>query len=168
MTHAFGAFFLDFAHNATACVQELHRVTAPGGIVGIISWVDPTHPSISAPWAKACRKLYPDFKVPFISNPKFSSADTIRDILEAAGWTDVQTKHVTTHWRWESADEMAEWFFESSNPVCRRWHEALTEEVGGNLEEVKAGFQEALNEDYRREGGQLVKGEVANLTIARK
>lgn len=35
ITHAFACTYIDLAHNATACIQELHRVIAPGGILGI-------------------------------------------------------------------------------------------------------------------------------------
>lgn len=92
----------------------------------------------------------------------------IKENLEKAGFIDVQTKQVITHWRWGSADEMTEWFFDGGNPVCKRWHDALVEEVGGELGSMREGFHEELVKEYRNEGGQLLKDELVNLTIARK
>lgn len=70
ITHAFACTYIDLAHNATACIQELHRVIAPGGILGINTWAEPTHPSISIPWTKACQKLHPGYKAPLVTSPK--------------------------------------------------------------------------------------------------
>lgn len=80
----------------------------------------------------------------------------------------MQTKQVMTHWRWGGPDEMTEWFFNGGNPVCKRWHEALVEEVGGKLGDMRERFHEELEKEYKREGGQLLKDEMVNLTIARK
>lgn len=168
ITHAFACTYIDLAHNATACVQELHRVIAPGGILGINTWAEPTHPSISIPWTKACQKLHPGYKAPLVTSPKWSTAELIKENLEKAGFKDVQTKQVITHWRWGSPDEMTEWFFNGGNPVCKRWHDALVEEVGGELGNMRERFHEELEKEYRNEGGQLLKDELVNLTIARK
>ena len=167
ITHAFACTYIDLAHNATACIQELHRVIAPGGILGINTWADPTHPSISIPWTKACQKLHPGFKAPLVTSPNWSTAEMIKDNLEKAGFKDVQTKQVLTHWRWGGPDEMTEWFFNGGNPVCKRWHEALVEEVGGELGDMRERFHEELEKEYRNEGGQWLKEELVNLTIAR-
>lgn len=168
ITHAFACTYIDLAHNATACIQELHRVIHPGGILGINTWADPIHPSISIPWTKACQKVHPGYKAPLVTSPKWSTAEMIKENLEKAGFIDVQTKQVITHWRWGSADEMTEWFFNGGNPVCKRWHDALVEEVGGELGSMREGFHEELEKEYRNEGGQLLKDELVNLTIARK
>ncbi|KAL9611347.1 MAG: hypothetical protein Q9167_003996 [Letrouitia subvulpina] len=168
ITHAFACTYIDLAHIATACIQELHRVIAPGGILGISTWADPIHPSISTPWTKACRRLHPGFKAPFVTSPKWSTAEQIKKHLEKAGFKDVQTKQVMTHWRWKSPEEMTGWFFDGGNPVYKRWHEALVEEVGGELGEMREKFHEELVKEYRNEGGQLLKEELVNLTIARK
>ena len=92
----------------------------------------------------------------------------IRYNLEKAGFRYVQTKQVMAHWRWGSLDETTEWFFNGGNPVCKRWHEALVEETGGNLGVMRERFREELEKEYRNEGGQWVKEELVNLTIARK
>lgn len=99
---------------------------------------------------------------------KWSTAEKIKENLEKAGFKDVQTKQVTTHWRWASPDEMTEWFFNGGNPVCKRWHEALVDEVGGKLEDMREPFHKELEKDCRNEGWQLLKEELVNLTIARK
>ncbi|KAF7513138.1 hypothetical protein GJ744_010534 [Endocarpon pusillum] len=168
ITHAFACTYIDLAHNATACIKELQRVIAPGGILGMNTWADPIHPSISTPWTKACQQVYPEFKAPLVTSPKWSTADQIKDNLEKAGFKDVQTKQVITHWRWASPEEMTDWFFNGGNPVCGRWHEALVEEVGGKLEGMRERFHEELVKEYREEGGQLLNEELVNLTIARK
>ena len=80
----------------------------------------------------------------------------------------MQTKQVVTHWRWESAEEMTGWFFDAGNPVCGRWHQALVEEVGGNLNDLREEMRKEVEGGYRREGKWLVKDELVNLTIARK
>lgn len=168
ITHGFSCTVIDLAHNATACIQELHRVIAPGGILGITTWADPIHPSIATPWTNACLKVHPGFKAPLVTSPNWSTAEQIRGNLEKAGFKDVQTKQVMTHWRWASPDEMTEWFFYGGNPVCKRWHEALMEEFGGELDDMREEFHKELEKEYREEGGQLLKEELVNLTIARK
>ena len=168
VSHAFACTVIDLAHNGTACIQELSRVIAPGGILGITTWADPTHPSISIPWTRACQKVYPEFKAPLVTSPNWSTAEKIKGNLEKAGFRDVQTKQVMTHWRWAGPDEMTEWFFNGGNPVCKRWHEALVDEVGGKLEGMRERFHEELEKEYRNEGGRLLKEELVNLTIARK
>ena len=93
----------------------------------------------------------------------------IKENLKKAGFKDVQTKQVMTHWRWASPDEMTEWFFNGGNPVCKRWHEALLEEgFKVELGDMREGFHKELEKEYRNEGGQLMKEEMVNLTIARK
>ena len=98
----------------------------------------------------------------------------IKENLERAGFKDIQTKQVMTHWRWGSPDEMTEWFFNGGNPVCKRWHEALLEEeeegggFKGELEDMREAFHKELEKEYRNEGGQLMKEEMVNLTITRK
>ena len=92
----------------------------------------------------------------------------IKENLEKVGFKDVQTKQVMTNWRWESPEEMTEWFFNGGNPVCKRWHEALVEEVGGVLGDMRERFHDELVKEYRNEGGQLLKEELVNLTTARK
>ena len=74
---------------------------------------------------------------------------------------------------------MTEWFFNAGNPVCKRWHEALTEvvgttevgakDVGRHLGDMKERFHEQLKREYRmEEGGHMTKEELVNVTIARK
>lgn len=58
---------------------------------------------------------------------------------------------------------MTEWFFNGGNPVCKRWHEALVDEVGGKLEGMRELFHEELEKEYRNEEGQLLKEELVNL-----
>ena len=43
---------------------------------------------------------------------------------------------------------MTEWFFNGGNPVCKRWHEALVDEVGGKLEGMREPFHEELEKEY--------------------
>lgn len=42
------------------------------------------------------------------------------------------------------------------------------DEVGGKLEGMRERFHEELEKEYRNEGGQLLKEELVNLTIASK
>ncbi|KAG8534378.1 uncharacterized protein KY384_001223 [Bacidia gigantensis] len=169
ITHAFACTYIDLAHNATACILELSRVTAPSGIIGLTTWADPYHPAISLPWVQACRQLHPNFQPPLVTSPKWSTAAQIKKNLESAGFKDVETKQVKTHWHWSSAEEMVGWFFDGGNPVCGRWHEALREEgFGGEMGELREGMRRELEREYRSEGGRLVKEEMVNLTVARK
>ena len=168
ITHAFACTYIDLAHNATACIRELSRVIAPGGILALNTWVDPKHPSISIPWTNACLKVHPGFKAPLVTSPTWAVPELIKENLEKAGFKDVQTKQVVTHWRWSSPDEMTNWFFDGGNPVCMRWHEALLEEYGGKVGDMREEFHKELEKEYKEEGGQLVKDEMVNLTIARK
>ena len=42
------------------------------------------------------------------------------------------------------------------------------EEFGGELGDMREGFHEELEKEYRNERGHLLKEELVNLTIARK
>ena len=42
------------------------------------------------------------------------------------------------------------------------------EEFGGELDDMREEFHKELEKEYREEGGQLLKEELVNLTIARK
>ena len=85
-----------------------------------------------------------------------------------AGFKDVQTKEKMTHWRWQSPEDMTSWFFDGGNPVPKRWHEAVIEECGGKLEDLREPFHQEVIRDYKLEGGHLLRDELVNLTIARK
>ena len=111
--------------------------------------------------------MHPGFKAPLVTSPKWSTPAQIKENLEKAGFKEVHTKQVITHWRWSSPEEMTEWFFNAGNPVCKRWHDALVEEVGGKLGDMRERFHEELVKEYKNEGGQLLKDELVNLTIAR-
>lgn len=103
-----------------------------------------------------------------VTSPEWSTPEKIKDNLTKAGFKDVQTKQITTHWRWKSPEEMTSWFFDSGNPVLIRWHDALIDESGGNLEDFREPFHQEVIKEYREEGGHLLKDEKVNLTIARK
>ena len=75
---------------------------------------------------------------------------------------------MTTHWRWQNAEEMVAFFFEGGNPVQARWLESWVEEYGGRGEDVRTAFVEEVEKGYERQGDWLVKGEGVNLSIARK
>lgn len=132
------------------------------------TWVDPFHPSIGSPWTKACQKVHPDYKPPMVTNPKWTTPDGIKENLVHAGFKDVQTKEMITHWKWSSPEDMTTWFFDGGNPVVKTWHDSLTIEHGGNLEDFRKPFQEEVVKEYKEEGGHLLRDEVANLTISRK
>lgn len=139
-----------------------------GGVLAINTWVDPYHPSIGNPWAKACQSVHPDYKPPMVTNPNWSTPELIKENLEKAGFKDVQTKQIKVHWKWTSPEEMTSWFFDGGNPVEKRWHEALIEECGGALEDFREPFHQEVIKEYRSEGGHLLRDELVNLTVARK
>ena len=162
---------LDLTPHDDEIVQELSRVIAPGGILGITTWTDPTHPSLATPWTTACRKLHPDFQPPYISNPEWTTAEGIKDKLEKGSkglFKDIQTKRVVTHWRWKGPEEMTDWWFNGGNPVVKRWHDALMEKYGGDLEDVREEFHKEVVKEYHDDGDHLIKDEAVNLTIAMK
>lgn len=101
-------------------------------------------------------------------NLNWSTPDQVKENLVKAGFKDVQTKQMITHWRWNSLEEMTSWFFDGGNPVVKRWHEALIDECGRNLENIRELFHQEVLKEYRNEGDHLIKDELANLTIARK
>ena len=50
-----------------------------------------------------------------------------------------------------------------------KWHEALVKVAGEEaLRSIKGPLHEELEKEYKQEGGQLLKDELVNLTIARK
>lgn len=103
-----------------------------------------------------------------VTNPKWSSAEQIKENLEKVGLKGVETRQMVTHWRWQNAEEMVKFFFEGGNPVEGRWVESWVEEYGGRVEDVRRAFVEEVEREYERQGAWLVKGEGVNWSVARK
>lgn len=103
-----------------------------------------------------------------VTNPQWATPELIKENLEKAGFKDVQTKQFKVHWKWTSPEEMTSWFFDSGNPVEKRWHDALIDECGGNLDDFREPFHQEVIKEYREEGGHLLREELVNLIIARK
>lgn len=140
----------------------------PNGVLAMNTWVDSYRLSIAGPWVKICQKLDPGYKAPLIMNPNWSTPHQIKENLLKAGFKNVQTKQMNTHYRWESSEKMTNWIFDGGNPMVKRWHEAVTDECGGHLENFRELFHQEVVKEYRNEGGHLLLDESANLTIARK
>lgn len=141
---------------------------APDGVLAMNTWVDSYRLSFGGPSVKICQKKRLGYKAPMIMNPNWSTPDQIKENLMKAGFKDVQTKQVMARWRWSSPEEMTSWFFDGGNPGAKRWHQALIDECGGNLDDFREPFHQEMVKEYRNEGGHWLKDELVNLTIARK
>jgi SAM-dependent methyltransferase len=104
VTNAYG---LMFCPDPAGAVREGHRVLGPGGRIALAVWAEPSKcPFLTTIRDAASRLLHfpeppPDEPHPF----RLASADALRSLLEAAGFSDVRVESLPMTFECESADE---------------------------------------------------------------
>ena len=92
-SHAFTSFAIQFTPDPLACVESLHRVLVPGGVVGIAVWGKDT--DISTAHNAACKRLDPDYvpALPATSGAWFDRNEH-QNILHKVGFKYVKTETI--------------------------------------------------------------------------
>ena len=166
ITHTFSTFMLCLASEPHQILNEIYRVTKPGGILGFATWADPHFGFWTTPWTKACRELDPQYGPPYVMEPAWTLLDSVRVRLQDAGFKEVKLHHATSMWQWNSVQEAVDWFLEAGHPrnvaIARSWTER-----GRDIEEIKPGFTRALAEAYEQEDGKMVGPCIACIGTAR-
>ena len=136
-THTVTSFLLPLIPTPHKAVQELYRVTKPGGILGVANWAQPRfifYPN----WEKACQSLDPEYKMPDMMDPYWCHAETIKEGLEKEGFKDVVVKVQEYPWEWDNTEEFVKYIFEGGNPVVTETLVQPWREKGeGKLEELR-------------------------------
>lgn len=106
---------LQFIPTPQSAVNEMYRVLAPGGIIGLSIWFQN---AIAEPWNTACLNLDPDFKP---NESAFSTAwKTCEDLeqdLAQAGFVDVKSEETPLEMVFENAEAFADYYITAKNPA---------------------------------------------------
>ena len=167
ITHTLSTFMICLAPKPHQILAEMYRVTKPGGILGFATWADPYFGYWTTPWTKACRELDPQYEPPYVMEPAWTLLDSVRVRLQDAGFKEVNLRHTTGMWQWDSAQEAVDWYLGAEHPrnaaMARSWTEK-----GRAIEEVKPGFTRAFAEAYKQDDGKVAGPCIACLGTARK
>ncbi|KAK3171383.1 hypothetical protein OEA41_003467 [Lepraria neglecta] len=166
-THTFSTFVICLAPEPDRIVQEMYRVTTPGGVLGLGVWADPWFGYTSDLWTKACKQLDPRYERARIMDDEWTQPEQVKAGLQRTGFNDVVLTTERGVWEWENFDAFAKYFFDGGNPGNERmidnW-KALDRSLG----EVRPVFKRIVEEEYGQPNGTL-KGYVpAHLVTARK
>ena len=166
-THTFSTFMICLAPEPDRIAQEMYRVTAPGGVLGLGVWADPWFGYTSDLWTKACKQLDPRYERARIMDDEWTQPEQVKAGLQRTGFNDVVLTTERGVWEWENFDAFAKFFFDGENPGNERmidnWR-ALDRSPG----DVRPVFKRIVEEEYGQPNGTL-KGYVpAQLVTARK
>ena len=148
-------------------MREMLRVTKPGGVLGLAVWGDPYFGQFFAPWKKACRELFSDYEPPPVMGADWTLGTNVRAGLEEAGFTDVEVWKEDLAWRWESAEALADYFFNAGNPANMKVIESFKAH-GGHVEEARAIYERVVKEECGPGDGSVEIQISATLATARK
>ena len=142
-THVLSTFVIQFVPDPLRAMNEMYRVTAPGGVVGLGTW---GKLDMNEPWTDACRRFEPNYTSPNYGLVEgWSTEEQVKAQMEKAGCREVETKIVRPKWGFKS-DEYIRYWFESKNPgievVLGPWRES------GKLGEVRPVFEKVVKENY--------------------
>ena len=147
--------------------REMLRVTKPGGVLGLAVWGDECFGRFYAPWEKACHELLPDYKTSPVMGAEWTFAANVRSRLEGAGFKDVKVWVEELVWRFESAEALAEYFFDANHPGHVKAIGSFTAH-GGDVHEARAIYVKAAKEVFNPGDGSVEVPIPATLATARK
>ena len=111
VSHYIASLVLFMLPDASLGLGEAHRVLEPGGVMSCSSW---KHVSWMDLAMEARGKRASDFKLP----QKWAEAESVRTLLEEAGFEDVVVEEVRTYMNVENAELTAAWFFGRETPMA--------------------------------------------------
>lgn len=166
-THTLSSFMICMAPDPHLIMQEMYRVTAPGGLLGLATWGTPYYGYWEKPWAKACRLIDEKYQSTMLMSPEWTIAKEVAKNVEAVGFKDVKAVETERALLFTWVDDAMDYFFEGGNPGCVKMLKAW-EDMGHGVEEVKDGMKKALEEEYGDGRGGLRGMHHATLVTAWK
>ena len=148
-------------------MQEMYRVTAPGGLLGLATWGTPYYAYREKPWAKACRQIDEKYQPTMLMSPEWTIAKEVAKNVEAVGFKDVQAVETQRPLLFTWVDDGMDYFFNGGNPGCVKMLQ-VWKDMGHGVEEVKDGMKKALEEEYGDGRGGLRGMHHATLVTAWK
>ncbi|KAJ9626878.1 hypothetical protein H2203_003334 [Taxawa tesnikishii (nom. ined.)] len=144
-SHVLSTFMLGSISSPLQGVQEMYKVTKPGGILGIAVW---DHNIVwSDVWRETIRRSQnkPFYEPPLIFDPSMCYKDTVEKTLKGAGWDDAEVSVQQTYYApWDSADAACDFFWNGKNPIVemfvRGWED--------NVEQIKPVLRQVYEELY--------------------
>lgn len=130
-------------------LDEMARVTVPGGRVCLVVYGDPTEVEFLGFFMRGMRAVIPDFEgLPLNPLPlPFQASDpgTLGQRLQEAGLADVRVESVTEELAFRSGDELWDWLL-NSNPIAGML-------VADTTEEQRTAAREAMDGLLRERAG---------------
>ncbi|KAK5122065.1 hypothetical protein LTR85_004311 [Meristemomyces frigidus] len=143
VTHILSVAMIGSTSDPQKAIDEMHRVTKSGGIVGITSWVGHCWPEV---WQKAVRQSQnmPDYKAPTMTDPSTGSVESVRKLLQNAGWDVVDVKEQKSLFHWPDKQACMDFFFDKEhvNPIAENMRKGL--EV--KMDEIRPTFEKVFDE----------------------
>lgn len=143
-THALSTFMIGSVEQPHLAIAEMHRVTAPNGILALGAWAGGSWGPV---WQKAvCLALGDEsYVAPRLMHQDWSELDDVVCGVEAAGWKVQQSKIQKANWGFKDVDEVDRYIFEGGNPIVGLLMEGFE---GEKLEACREGFTRVVREEY--------------------
>ena len=121
-THSFSTFMVQFTPDPHHALQEMYRVTRPGGTLGLGMWGELC---MNKPWEDTVRHFEPEsnYKYPHTWAPDWEDEACLRGYIQDAGFKDIKMECIRPRWNFESTEDFFYFFLESKNPECVRGYQ---------------------------------------------
>ena len=166
-SHTFSTFMVYLAPDPNKIVQEMYRVTKPGGVLGLAVWGEPYFLFFNSPWTEACRTLIPDYQSVMVMGKSWTQMEDVKAGLLRVGFRDVDAREEKAIWRWKNVQDLSKYFFEGGNPGNDMIIDSFGAK-GGNVEEARRLFDRIVEREYGKEDGSIEGHVLACLATARK
>lgn len=143
-THTLSTAMIGSTPDPLKAAKEMHRVTKPGGLVGISSWSGRSWPEV---WEKAVRRALnqPKYMSPTIVEPSTSSVEGVRALMTKAGFELVSVHQQDVSFQWRSTAQAMDYFFGQGNPIASLVYKGMGDE---DLAKVRPVFKKVFEEDH--------------------
>lgn len=161
-SHVVCTFMVNFLADAAKGVAEMARVARPGGVVGIANW---SRVSWVPVWEGAVRRTEGgdgNYKAPSLFHVKSTETEGNREMMQAAGLTEVELRDFDCWHPEKTPEEAMEEFYGMGNPTTKLMMEGFDEEF---VEKSKVKFREVYAEIYA--GGRKRQKEIAIIMVGR-
>lgn len=144
-THSLSTFMIQFAPEPLRALQEMYRVTKPGGVLGLGMWGELC---FDAPWEDTVRHFEPDsnYKYTHAWTPDWQDEERLQRYIQDVGFKDVRMKTIRLRWDFESPEEFFQFFLESGNPEFMRGYQPWWDK--GMESVMRPVFEKIVREKY--------------------
>ena len=142
-THSLSTFMIQFTPDPLRALQEMYRVTKPGGTLGLCMWGELC---FDAPWEDTARHFEPNYTYPHAWTPDWSDEGRLQAYIQDVGFTDVRMKTIRPKWDFESPEEYLQYYLESKNPEFMRGYQPWWDK--GMESTMRPLFESIVREKY--------------------